>query len=136
VRYSSPKHVRKSSLTTVSSCLAPMRYACNLGVSIFRPKIVNFVKMTLFAKKPGCGKVTCFCATDNEFPQEFRTVRFNLKPKRCKSVSLSAKRSVSTLVGLAHGVVTEKLRFPYQFFFIRKTPFQSYTSLKSYRTFS
>ena len=36
------------------------------------------------------------------------------EPKRCKSVSLSAKRSVSTLVGLAHGVVTEKLRFPYQ----------------------
>ena len=34
MRYSSPKHVRKSSLTTVSSCLAPMRYA-NLGVSIF-----------------------------------------------------------------------------------------------------
>jgi hypothetical protein len=33
-----------------------------------------------------------------------------LEPKRCKSVSLSAKRSVSTLVGLAHGVVTEKLR--------------------------
>ena len=58
-------------------------------------------------------KVTCFCATDNEFPQEFRTVRFNLEPKRCKSVSLSAKRSVSSLVGLAHGV-TEKLRFPYK----------------------
>ena len=58
------------------------------------PKIVNFVK-TLFAKKPGCAKVTCFCATDNEFPQELRTVRFNLEPKRCKSVSLSAKRSVS-----------------------------------------
>jgi hypothetical protein len=51
-------------------------------------------------------------ATDNEFPQEFKTVRFNLEPKRCKSVSLSAKRSVSTLVGLTHGVVTEKLRFP------------------------
>jgi hypothetical protein len=45
------------------------------------------------------------------FPQEFRTVRFNLEPKRCKSVSLSAKRSVFTLVGLAHGVVTEKLLF-------------------------
>jgi len=40
-------------------------------------------------------------------------VRFNSEPKRCKSVSLSAKRSVFTLVGLAHGVVTEKLRFPY-----------------------
>ena len=40
-------------------------------------------------------------------------MRFNLEPKRCKSVSLSAKRSVFTLVGLAHGVVTEKLRFPY-----------------------
>jgi hypothetical protein len=47
------------------------------------------------------------------FPQELKTMRFNLEPKRCKSVSLSAKRSVSTLVGLAHGVVTEKLRFPY-----------------------
>jgi hypothetical protein len=31
-----------------------------------------------------------------------------LEPKRCKSVSLSAKRSVFTLVGLAHGVVTEE----------------------------
>ena len=40
------------------------------------PKIVNFVKMTLFAKKPGWGKVTCVSGTDNEFPQEFRTVRF------------------------------------------------------------
>ena len=46
------------------------------------------------------------------FPQELETVRFNLEPKRYKSVSLSAKRSVLTLVGLAHGVVTEKLRFP------------------------
>jgi hypothetical protein len=79
------------------------------------PKIVNFVKKTLFAKKPGCAKVTCFSATDNEFPQELKTVRFNFEPKRCKSVSLSAKRSVSSLVGLAHGVVTEKLRFPYKF---------------------
>ena len=58
------------------------------------------------------------------FPQELKTVRFNLEPKRCKSVSLSAKRSVSSLVdplvGLAHGVVTEKLRFPYHemFFFL------------------
>jgi len=78
------------------------------------PKIVNFVKMTLFAKKPGCGRVTCFCGTDNEFPQELKTVRFNLEPKRCKSVSLSTKRSVFTLVGLAHGVVTEKLRFQYK----------------------
>jgi len=78
------------------------------------PKIVNFVKMTLFAKKPGCATVTCFSGTDNEFPQELKTMRFNLEPIRCKSVSLSAKRSVSTLVGLAHGVVTEKLRFPYE----------------------
>ena len=48
------------------------------------------------------------------FPQELKTVQFNLEPKRCKSVSLSAKRSVFTLVGLAHGVVTEKLRLPYE----------------------
>ena len=41
-------------------------------------------------------------------------MRFNLESKRCKSVSLSAKRSVFNLVGLAHGVVTEKLRFPYE----------------------
>jgi hypothetical protein len=41
-------------------------------------------------------------------------VRFNSEPKRYKSVSLSAKRSVFTLVGLAHGVVTEKLRLPYE----------------------
>ncbi len=46
-------------------------------------------------------KSRVICATDNEFPQELRTVRFNFEPKRCKSVSLSAKRSVSTLVGLA-----------------------------------
>jgi len=46
------------------------------------------------------------------FPQELETVRFNSEPKRCKSVSLSPKRLVFTLVGLAHGVVTEKLRFP------------------------
>jgi hypothetical protein len=31
------------------------------------------------------------------FPQELETVRFNSEPKRCKSVSLSAKRSVFTL---------------------------------------
>jgi hypothetical protein len=62
-------------------------------------------------------KVTCFCGTDNEFPQELETVRFNLEPKLCKSVSLSAKRSVFTLVGLSHGVVTEKLRFPYKFIY-------------------
>ena len=48
------------------------------------------------------------------FPQELETVRFNSEPKRYKSVSLSAKRSVFTLVGLAHGVVTEKLRLPYE----------------------
>ncbi len=48
-----------------------------------------------------CGKVTCFSATDNGVSTELKTVRFNLEPKRCKSVSLSAKRSVSTLVGLA-----------------------------------
>ena len=48
------------------------------------------------------------------FPQELRTVRFNSEPKRYKSVSLSPKRSVFTLVGLAHGVVTEKLRLPYE----------------------
>jgi len=47
------------------------------------------------------------------FPQELRTVQFNSEPKLYKSVSLSAKRLVFTLVGLAHGVVTEKLRFPY-----------------------
>jgi len=58
-------------------------------------------------------KSRVICGTDNGFPQEFRTVRFNLEPKRCKRVSLSAKRSVFPLVGLAHGVVTEKLRFPY-----------------------
>jgi len=44
--------------------------------------------------------------------EELKTVQFNLEPKRCKSVSLSAKCSVFTLVGLTHGVVTEKLRFP------------------------
>jgi hypothetical protein len=32
------------------------------------------------------------------FPQESYTVRFNSEPKRYKSVSLSAKRSVFTLV--------------------------------------
>ncbi len=48
------------------------------------------------------------------FPQELETMRFNSEPKRYKSVSLSAKRSVLTLVCLGHGVVTEKLRFPYQ----------------------
>jgi hypothetical protein len=69
--------------------------------------------MALFAKKPGfANKSRVFPLRIMGFPQEFRTVRFNLEPKRCKSVSLSAKRSVFTLVGLAHGVVTEKLRFP------------------------
>jgi hypothetical protein len=71
--------------------------------------------MALFAKKPGfANKSRVFPLRIMGFPQEFRTVRFNLEPKRCKSVSLSAKRSVFTLVGLAHGVVTEKLRFPYK----------------------
>ena len=37
-----------------------------------------------------------FCATDNGFPQE--KVRLNSEPKRYKSVSLAAKRSVLTLV--------------------------------------
>ncbi len=60
------------------------------------------------------------------FPQEFRTMRFNLEPKRCKSVSLSAKRSVLTLVGLAHGVVTEKLRFPYKQTFLHVNPSRSF----------
>jgi hypothetical protein len=32
------------------------------------------------------------------FPQELETVRFNSEPKRYQSVSLSAKRSVFTLV--------------------------------------
>ncbi len=35
------------------------------------------------------------------FPQELETVRFNLEPKRYKSVSLSAKRSVLTLVSFS-----------------------------------
>ena len=69
--------------------------------------------MALFAKKTWLRKShVLFPLRIMGFPQEFRTVRFNLEPKLCKSVSLSAKRSVSTLVGLAHGVVTEKLRFP------------------------
>jgi hypothetical protein len=46
------------------------------------------------------------------FAQELKTVRFNSEPKWYKSVSLSAKRSVLTLVGLGHGVLMEKLRFP------------------------
>ena len=71
--------------------------------------------MALFAKKPGCGKGhVLFALRIMGFPQESETVRFNLEPKRYKSVSLSAKRSVLTLVGLEHGVVTEKLRFPYE----------------------
>ena len=69
--------------------------------------------MALFAKKTWLRKShVLFALRIMGFPQEFRTMRFNLEPKRCKSVSLSAKRSVFTLVGLAHGVVTEKLRFP------------------------
>ena len=68
--------------------------------------------MALFAKNPGsAGKSRVFAPRMMGFPQELKTVRFNSEPKRYKSVSLSAKRSVFTLVGLAHGVVTEKLRF-------------------------
>ena len=48
----------------VKYCVVVLNYL--FGVS----KIVNFVKMTLFAKKPGSAKVTCFSGTDNEFPQE------------------------------------------------------------------
>ena len=71
--------------------------------------------MALFAKKTWLRKShVLFPLRIMGFPQELKTMRFNLEPKRCKSVSLSAKRSVSTLVGLAHGVVTEKLRFPYK----------------------
>ena len=84
------------------------------------PKIVNFLFWLLFLcerlcsqKNPGCAKSqVLFPLRIIGFPQELEKVRFNLEPKRCKSVSLSAKRSVLTLVGLAHGVVTEKLRFP------------------------
>ena len=59
------------------------------------------------------------------FPQESYTVRFNSEPKRYKSVSLSAKRSVFTLVGLAYGVVTEKLRFPYKPILFKVTEFRT-----------
>jgi len=64
-----------------------------------------------------CKKSRVFAVRIMGFPQELETVRFNLEPKLCKSVSLSAKRSVFTLVGLSHGVVTEKLRFPYKFIY-------------------
>ena len=81
------------------------------------PKIVNFVKMTLFAKK------NLVAEKSRVFP--VRIMSFHKNWKRCdlirslngatlKSVSLSAKRSVFTLVGLAHGVVTEKLRFKFR----------------------
>ena len=70
--------------------------------------------MALFAKKTWLRKShVLFALRIMGFPQELKTMRFNLEPKRCKSVSLSAKRSVSTLVALG-GVVTEKLRFPYK----------------------
>ena len=71
--------------------------------------------MAPFAKKTWLRKKSrVFALLIMGFPHEFRTVRFNSEPKRYKSVSLSGKRSVLTLVGLAHGVVTEKLRFPYK----------------------
>jgi hypothetical protein len=53
--------------------------------------------MALFAKKPGSGKVTCYFCTDNGVSTRILNGRFNSEPKRCKSVSLSAKRSVFTL---------------------------------------
>jgi len=52
VCYSSPKHVRKSSLTTVSSCLATMRYA-NPGVSIQLRD--SFVVLRLLPCRTTCG---------------------------------------------------------------------------------
>jgi hypothetical protein len=83
------------------------------------PKIVNFLFWLLFWCEWLCSQKNLalrkshvlFALRIMGFPQEFRTVRFNLEPKRCKSISLSTKRSVFTLVGLAHGVVTEKLVF-------------------------
>ena len=72
--------------------------------------------MAPFAKKPGYGirsgnKSRVFALRIMGFPPELETVRFNSEPKRYKSVPLSAKRSVFTLVGLTpHGVVTGKLR--------------------------
>ena len=54
--------------------------------------------MALFAKKTWLReKSRVFALRIMGFPQELKTVRFNLEPKRCKSVSLSAKRSVFTL---------------------------------------
>jgi hypothetical protein len=62
--------------------------------------------MALFAKKTWLRKShVLFPLRIMGFPQELETMRFNFETKRCKSVSLSAKRSVSTLVGLAYGVV-------------------------------
>ena len=69
--------------------------------------------MALFAKKTWLRKShVLFALRIMGFAQELKTVRFNSEPKWYKSVSLSAKRSVLTLVGLGHGVLMEKLRFP------------------------
>ncbi len=46
----------------------------------------------------GMWKSVLFPLRTMGFPQELETMRFNLEPKRYKSVSLSAKRSVLTLV--------------------------------------
>jgi hypothetical protein len=102
----------------VKYCVVVLNYLFGVSNNSQLPFLASvLVKMAPFAKKPGYGirsgnKSRVFALRIMGFPQEFRTVRFDLEPKRCKSVSLSAKRSVFTLVGLAHGVVTEKLRFP------------------------
>jgi hypothetical protein len=97
-------------------CVVVLNYLFGVSTNSQLPFLASFlVKMALFAKKPGSAqKSRVFALRIMGFPQELKTVRFNLEPKRCKSVSLSAKRSVFTLVGLAHGVVTEKLRLPYK----------------------
>ena len=102
----------------VKYCVVVLNYLFGVSKNSQLPFLASFlVIMAPFAKKPGYGirsgnKSRVFALRIMGFPQELKTVRFNLEPKRCKSVSLSAKRSVLTLVGLAHGVVTEKLRFP------------------------
>ena len=66
--------------------------------------------MALFAQKTWLRKShVLFALRIMGFPQELETMRFNFEPKRCKSVSLSAKRSVSWS---SNGETAFSVKFP------------------------
>jgi len=86
---------------TVSYVIVVLNYLFGVSKNSQLPFLASFVVWLRSQKQPGCAKShVLFALRIMGFPQELETVRLNSEPKRCKNVSLSAKRSVLTLVGL------------------------------------